>query len=41
MDGRRLVSSTDHNWLRVELWETPTPDTTGALASQEPPGVAQ
>ena len=22
MEGRRLVSSTDHSWLRVELWET-------------------
>ncbi|TNM69622.1 hypothetical protein FHN55_02360 [Streptomyces sp. NP160] len=41
MDGRRLLSSTDHNWLRVELWEVRDPDTTGALASQEPPGVAQ
>ncbi|PWJ48469.1 Uncharacterized membrane protein [Quadrisphaera granulorum] len=41
MRDRRLVSSTDHNWLRVELWETPEDDVTGASASQEPPGVAQ
>ncbi|MGQ7296177.1 glycosyltransferase family 39 protein [Quadrisphaera sp. KR29] len=41
MDGRRLVSSTDHNWLRVELWELRQADTTGATASPEPPGVAQ
>lgn len=34
MDGRRLVSSTDHSWLRVELWEADdTPDT-----SASPPG---
>jgi mannosyltransferase len=41
MDGRRLLSSTDHNWLRVELWQLRDPDTTGATATQEPPGVAQ
>lgn len=41
MDGRRLLSSTDHNWLRVELWQVRDPDTTGATATQEPPGVAQ
>lgn len=35
--GRRMVSRTDHRWLRVELWETTG---AGATAAAEPSGAA-